>query len=119
MAAEEVARWLALIERGLRGNEGERLREWLKDKANRTEILNAARLWHGPEILAVLSGLVPAPELVVKKSEGRRHFNRILGWSVLAVCVLLGAGMMTGMVKLPIDETRLLLGRADYATSIG
>lgn len=116
---EEVMRWLALLERGLRGNEGEQLREWLKNKAHRTEILDAARLWHGPEIVAVLSGLIPQNELVVRKPEFRRRFNRILGWSTLAVAGVVGVGAMTGFIKLPFDEARLRRDAGVYATSIG
>jgi transmembrane sensor len=116
---EDVMRWLALLERGLRGDEGARLREWLKNKANRTQILDAARLWHGPEIVAVLAGLVPQAELVVRKPEHRRRFNTILGWSALVLIVGAGVGSMTGLVKLPIDETRLLAARGVYVTSVG
>jgi transmembrane sensor len=116
---EDVARWLARIERGLRADEGAQLREWLKNKAHRTEILDAARLWHGPEILAVLSGLVPQTELVVKKSQVRRRFNMILGWSTLVVIVGLGIGAMTGVVKLPFIDERLSREHQVFATSIG
>lgn len=112
-------RWLALLERGLRGNEGEQLREWLKNKANRAQILEAARLWHGPEIVAVLSGLIPQAELVVRKREDRRRFNRILGWSTLAVTVVVGVGAVTGFVKMPFDVDRLHRQSGIYATSIG
>jgi transmembrane sensor len=118
-ANEDVMRWLALLERGLRGNEGAQLREWLKNKAHRTEILNAARLWHGPEIVAVLSGLIPQTELVVRKPEGRRRFNRILGWSTLTVIGVVGLGAMTGFVKLPFEQARLRRDAGIYATSIG
>jgi transmembrane sensor len=117
---EEVPRWLARLERGLRGQEGEQLREWLKNKANRTQILNAARLWHGPEILSVLSGLVPSNELVIARpAQERERFNRILGRSALALCVVLGAGLMTGFIKLPFDQAGLKLGQDIYVTSVG
>src|SRR6185503_9175913 len=111
---EDVMRWLAQLERGLRGDEGARLREWLKNKTNRTQILDAARLWHGPEIVAVLAGLVPQAELVGRKTQHRRRFNMILGWSALVLIVGAGVGSMTGLVKLPIDETRLLAARGVY-----
>src|SRR3954469_2333612 len=104
---EDVTRWLARIERGLRADEGVQLREWLKNKANRTQILDAARLWHGPEILAVLAGLVPQTELTVKKSQVRQRFNTILGWSTLVIVGGLGIGAMTGFVQLPFIDQRL------------
>jgi transmembrane sensor len=116
---EEVTRWLARLERGLRGDEGTQLREWLKNKANRAQILDAARLWHGPEIVAVLSGLVPQAELVVRKPGHRRRFNKILGWSTLILIVGVGVAAMAGLVKLPFDDGRLYAERGVYATSIG
>lgn len=116
---EEVARWLALLERGLRGDEGAQLREWLKNKANRTAILEAARLWHGPEILAVLAGLVPKTELVVRKPEYRQRFNKVLGWTTLAVILLVSAGTLTGIVKLPFDDGHMSTGHGIYITSVG
>jgi len=116
---EDVMRWLALLERGLRSNEGEQLREWLKNKANRTAILDAARLWHGPEILAVLSGLVPRAELITRKPEYRRRISKILGWTTLTVIAVLGLGTMTGLVKLPFDDARPRRDAGAYATSIG
>ena len=117
---EDVMRWLALLERGLRGNEGEQLREWLKNKAHRTEILEAARLWHGPEIVAVLSGLIPQTEFVVRKpGQQRQRFNQILGWSTLGVIAVVAVGAMTGFVKMPFDQDRLHREAGAYATSIG
>ena len=115
---EDVARWLALLERGLRGTEGDQLREWLKDKANRAQIIDAARLWHGPEIVAVLAGLVPPAELVVHKSQ-RARYNRILGWTALAAIVVVGTGAASGVIKLPFDKSRLLAGHGIYTTSVG
>jgi transmembrane sensor len=115
---EDVARWLALLERGLRGNEGDLLREWLKNKANRAQILDAARLWHGPEIVAVLSGLIPRAEQIVRQSR-RPLYNRILGWSALAVIVVVGGGAASGVIKLPFDDSRLLANRGIYTTAVG
>ena len=97
----------------------QQLREWLKNKAHRAQILEAARLWHGPEIVAVLSGLIPQTELVVRKPEDRRRFNMILGWSTLAVIVVVGIGAMTGFIKMPFDVGRLHRESGIYATSIG
>jgi transmembrane sensor len=59
-AREEAAMWLARLARGLRENEAPQLRYWLEDRVNRNVILDMARLWHGPDILALLSELIPA-----------------------------------------------------------
>jgi len=114
---KEVARWLALLERGLRGDEGPRLREWLKNKEHRKEILDAARLWHGPEIVAVLAGLLPQAEMVVRKKDpGRVH--RIVGWSAIAAIAVVGVGAMTGVIALPF-ESRMLPDHGIYTTRVG
>ena len=55
----EAAIWLARIERGLRLHEGVQLREWLQPPAHRDCIVNAAKLYHGSDVIAVLAELVP------------------------------------------------------------
>jgi transmembrane sensor len=59
-AREEAAMWLARLDRGLRAEEPPALRGWLKDRVNRNIILDMARLWHGPDIIALLSELIPS-----------------------------------------------------------
>jgi transmembrane sensor len=68
-AREEAAMWLARLARGLRADEAPPLRHWLKDRINRNVILDMARLWHGPDILALLSELIPVgPEPMEPRS---------------------------------------------------
>jgi ferric-dicitrate binding protein FerR (iron transport regulator) len=55
----EAAVWLARLERGLLPEEGITLRAWLLRPAHRDAIVDAAKLWHGPDIIAVLAQLVP------------------------------------------------------------
>jgi len=55
----EAAIWLARIERGLQPHDGTRLREWLQQPQHRDAIVNAAKLYHGPDVVAVLAALVP------------------------------------------------------------
>jgi hypothetical protein len=57
---EEAAMWLARLARGIHPEEVPALRVWLKERLNRRIILDMARLWHGPDILALLSELIPA-----------------------------------------------------------
>jgi transmembrane sensor len=87
---EATSLWLARLERGLREEEGPALREWLKNAANRGSILDASRLWHGPEIYAVVASLVPPKELLPE----RPHRN------VYKICV--GAGLAASLVMLGI-----------------
>jgi len=55
----EAAVWLARLERGLLPQEGITLRAWLGQPAHREAIVDAAKLWHGPDIIAVLAQVVP------------------------------------------------------------
>ncbi len=55
----EAAIWLARIERGLQPSEGAQLREWLQRPEHRDAIVSAAKLYHGPDVVAVLAELVP------------------------------------------------------------
>lgn len=55
----EASVWLARLERGLLPQEGISLRNWLRQPAHREAIVDAAKLWHGPDIIAVLAQLVP------------------------------------------------------------
>jgi transmembrane sensor len=54
-----AAIWLARIERGLQLHEGVALREWLEQPAHRDAIVHSAKLYHGPDVVAVLAALVP------------------------------------------------------------
>ncbi len=55
----ETSIWLARLERGLQAQEGVQLREWLQVPAQRDAIVEAAKLYHGPDIVAVLADMVP------------------------------------------------------------
>ena len=55
----EAAIWLARIERGLQLHEGVQLRQWLQQPVHRDCIVTAAKLYHGPDVVAVLAELVP------------------------------------------------------------
>jgi ferric-dicitrate binding protein FerR (iron transport regulator) len=51
--------WLARLERGLQAQEGAQLREWLQVPAQRDAIVEAAKLYHDPDIVAILAEMVP------------------------------------------------------------
>jgi transmembrane sensor len=66
---EEASMWLGRLGRGLRPEEAPALRAWLTDRVNRAVILDTARLWHSPDILALLGELIPAgPEPMEPRS---------------------------------------------------
>jgi transmembrane sensor len=55
----EASLWLARLERGLQAREGALLRQWLNEPARRNAIVDTAKLYHGPDIVAVLAEMVP------------------------------------------------------------
>lgn len=76
-AAEEAALWLEKLERTLKAGESESLRKWLKVRLHRKTIVERCRLWHGPEILAVLGELIPIES--VPQRVQRWHGRMVLG----------------------------------------
>lgn len=126
-AREEASRWLGRLGRGLRDDEGTRLREWLQQPLNRKTIAESARLWHEPEVIAVLRELVPvAPDF----TPGRRPAPRsgILTLSLLAVAaaaVVIAAALALGgkpMWAYLFNRSQLWLpavGGKSYVTAIG
>ena len=80
----EASVWLARLERGLLPQEGLTLRDWLRQPAHREAIVEAAKLWHGPDIIAVLAELVPVPfgNPPLPKAKPRPHPVNVL----VAIC---------------------------------
>jgi transmembrane sensor len=92
---QEASLWLERLERGLKGSEGAGLREWLKTPENRKTIVETARLWHGPEIMSVLTQLFPmTPELQEPKRSKRRPVVVSLTVAVAIVAGTFGAFML-------------------------
>jgi transmembrane sensor len=93
-AREEAAQWLARVDRGLRQHEGVTLRDWLKHPVNRSAIVDVARSWHGPEVIALLAELFPITAQAMARTTRRGSAN-ILVAATAAVCVvLLGTWML-------------------------
>jgi transmembrane sensor len=128
---EEASMWLARLGRGLRPEEAGGLREWLKKANHRRVILETARLWHGPDIIAVLGELFPAgPEPMS---------SDVTLWDILRVTLTtaLAAGLVFLAVtgREPWSNMRLQwarmhgntcnvpltrpVGRGMYSTSVG
>ena len=80
---EQAAHWLEAIERTLKPSETAALREWLKVAMHREAIVSRCKLWHGPEVLAVLAELVPVESMTerVERQYGRMVLAMFLGVS--------------------------------------
>jgi transmembrane sensor len=127
-AREEAAMWLARLTRGLRADEALPLRHWLKDRINRNVVLDMARLWHGPDILALLSELIPAgPEPM----EPRSWRSMLIPTLKITVAAGLIAWIVSGVqprlhfhshwthLQGSLVEPRSLLSHGRYFTSVG
>lgn len=109
-AHEEASAWLAKLTRGLRDDEGTGLREWLRNKKNRAILLEAASLYHGPDVHVVLRQLFPdSPELLARTPEPERDRVATGLKAVAAVCIVaIGTLMLMG------QPPSFLLGQAPY-----
>src|SRR5215469_10546514 len=97
-AREEASRWLGRLGRGLRDDEGVRLREWLQSPLNRNTIAESARLWHEPEVIAVLGELIPLSQNLLS---GRPKAPKtgpltIALMAVAASCMVFAAALVLG-----------------------
>lgn len=115
--ATEASVWLARLERGLLPQEGSTLRDWLRQPAHREAIVDAAKLWHGPDIIAVLAQLVPVG---FGNPPPPRPKRRLRPANVLiAVCGALAAVAPFAYVQHTMVQRRVPWGESVYTTKPG
>jgi transmembrane sensor len=115
--ATEASVWLARLERGLLPQEGSTLRDWLRQPAHREAIVDAAKLWHGPDIIAVLAQLVPVG---FGNPPPPRPKRRLRPANVLiAVCGALAAVAPFAYVQHNMVQRRVPWGESVYTTKPG
>lgn len=130
--SEEASMWLTRINRGLRSEEVAGLREWLKAAQNRQAILEMARLWHEPDIIAVLCEVFPKGPEPIKKEFWAACASISLKAAVmmgLAMFAVSGPGPLAriqtwwshlhGTTAAVAPAQKTLLARAVYSTAIG
>src|SRR5262245_7456560 len=101
MIDEQAARWLEAIERSLKPTEVKALRAWLSVAAHRDAIVSRCKLWHGPEVLAVLSELVPVESM---RERVERHYGRMV------LAIFLGVSGI-GFATVVIAVSKILPGK--------
>jgi len=74
-ARDEASRWLAKLARGLDRDDGPAIREWLQTPLHRQAMVDSLAHWHGPDVAALLSELMPEES---KRVRIRRRRNVLI-----------------------------------------
>jgi transmembrane sensor len=123
----EASIWLARLERGLQAQEGVLLREWLQIRAQRDAIVDAAKLYHGPDIIAILAEMVPvgfgtpAPKIRKRMSAFNVFIAVAVGMVIAALPILafLHRDQLVGDLRHRPQDAPLPWGGEAYATKVG
>ncbi len=128
----EVAIWLARLERGLQAGDAPRLREWLQVPAQRDAIVEAAKLYHGPDIVAILAEMVPVGFGHAPAKPRRRFQPAHVVMALLVVAAPLSIvaaiaiftlpkrlGPLPGHTQIRPQDPPLPYGEQAYATKVG
>ena len=126
-AREEASHWLGRLGRGLRDDEGALLREWLEHPLNRRTLADSARLWHQPEVIAVLRELIPiSQDLAPGKRKAPRSGTLTMSlMAVAAASVVFAAALALGgkpMWAILFHRSQVWLpavGGKSYVTAVG
>src|SRR5262245_50835773 len=94
--AKQASVWLARLERGLREEEAEGLREWLGVRANREAILEQANLWSAPDVNTLLQRLIPKDTRKTKQRVWRRVVSVTFTAIGLACSIVLSVTLLSG-----------------------
>src|SRR5262245_45068487 len=118
-AREQASRWLAKLERGLRLDEGPALRKWLQPTAHRTAMLEIARQRASPDVMALLSELIPLTLTPGPQTPPRGP--AVVSISIAAAALVVGTAIWTfnshRFVK--VGEILPPMMRGDFSTAIG
>jgi transmembrane sensor len=122
---EQACLWLAKLDRGLREQEGDSLREWLTHPRNRSAILEAARLWHDPGVTSVLARLFPGSPELADAPQKRPDILLTSIFGVAAACLSfvtvigLSNGFMPWKYFLNAPSAPITVPPMSYATAVG
>lgn len=127
-AREEASMWLGRLGRGLRPEEAPALRAWLKDRVNRAVILDTARLFHSPDILALLAELIPKGPEPLEPRTWKSYLPAFVQVATAALLVLwivtgatphIGGRMHWTHVQGLRVVPRTVFSRGNYFTDVG
>lgn len=113
LVARQAEVWLGKLERTLRREETAELRAWLATPLHREVIVDQCKIWHGPEVLAVLSALVPVRKRAQVSTAWQAHL--VLGIMI----VFAGLGFFLAAWRLWVAPGAAVRVEDDYRTAAG
>jgi transmembrane sensor len=118
-AREQASQWLAKLERGLRLDEGPKLRQWLQPVPHRSAILEVARQRASPDVMALLSELIPLTLTPGPKAPPREPTGILIAVAAAAFVLITATWMFDHHRFVKTGETLPPLTRGEYSTAAG
>lgn len=121
----ESSIWLARLERGLQDEDGIQLRQWLQVPAQRDAIVEAAKLYHGADIVAILAEMVPvgfgtpAPKIAKPIFSPFNVFIALTMMVVILAAPILANHHAKQVQQLRPQDPPLPWGEQAYSTKLG
>jgi transmembrane sensor len=116
-AREQASQWLAKLERGLRLDEGPALRKWLQPIAHRTAILEVARQRAAPDVMALLSELIPITLTPGPQAPPRGPTGVLVCIAAAAVVLITATWAFNNHRFVKMGETLPPMTRGDFSTA--
>jgi len=116
-AREQASQWLAKLERGLRMDEGPALRKWLQPTAHRAAILEVARQRASPDVMALLSELIPITMTAGPRAPPRGPTGVLV--SIAAAALVFGTAIWAFNSHRFVTAGLLPMTRGDFSTATG
>jgi transmembrane sensor len=118
-AREQASQWLAKLERGLRLDEGPVLRKWLQPSAHRTAILEVARQRASPDVMALLSELIPITLTPGPQAPPRGPTGVLISVAAAAFVVITATWTFNNHRFVAVGQTLPPMTRGDFSTAVG
>jgi transmembrane sensor len=118
-AREQASQWLAKLERGMRLDEGPALRRWLQPSTHRTAILEVARQRASPDVMAVLSELIPITLTPGLQAPPRGPTGVLTSVAAAAFVLITAIWIFNNHRFAAVGQTLPPMTRGDFSTAVG
>jgi len=117
-AREQASQWVAKLERGLRLDEGPALRKWLQPTAHRTAILEVARQRASPDVMALLSELIPITLTPGPQAPPRGPTGVLVSIAAAAFVLITATWIFNNHRFVKIGQVLPPITRGDFSTAL-